>query len=211
MNQAFWTDERIAGSIFVASFLILLLAVIILIASGAGSVFSSVIQDSLDQMAPYAPTFRLLNLLWTVDWIVQLLGFALLTSLLLHTGKGYPAVPAFMAVFVASILGVLHGTFHMSIETWAAEEIARTGMIPEIYEPLETWISDSFRVGYLVHLVGMAGFGWEILRTRLLAPGVGWAVIGWSALWFIGGLAGIGAPGILFIMPIVIGVALLLR
>jgi hypothetical protein len=205
------TPARIAGILLVSSFLILLLALVILITSGALPGFSATLQGSLAKMAPYANTFRSLDLLWTVGWILQLLGFSLLARLLLKAGEEQLGILSFMAIFVAAMLGVLHGTFHMSVETWAAEEAARTGNIPEIYGPLENWIGSSFHIAYFLQLAEVAGFGWGILRARLLAPWVGWAAIGWSVLWLVGGLVGVGAPGILFIMPAVIGAVLLLK
>lgn len=203
------STRRSAGLLLAGSLLILLLAALILVASGAFSAFTNLLQGSLDQMAPYADTFRRLDLLWTVGWIVQLLGFALLALQLVGAGEEQLAVLAFTAVLVSSIQGVLHGTFHMSVEIWAAREAALTGSIPQVYEPLESWISSFFRIGYIVHLLAEAGFGWGILRGRLLAPWAGWAAITWSVLWILGSLVGVGAPGVLFIMPAVIGVALL--
>lgn len=47
MNQTHWTDERMAGSLLVGSLFILLLAAIILIASGAMPGFSAMLQSSL--------------------------------------------------------------------------------------------------------------------------------------------------------------------
>lgn len=208
---SFQTRTRIAGILLVSSFLILLLALIILISSNALPGFSAALQGSLAKMAPYANTFRRLNLLWTLGWILKLVGFSLLARLLLSAGEEQLAILSFMAIFFAAMLGVLHGTFHMSIETWAAEEAARTGSIPEIYEPLELWIGSSFRIAYWLQLAGVAGFGWGILRTGLTPSWVGWAAIGWSILWIVGYLVGVGAPGILFIMPAVIGAVLLLK
>jgi hypothetical protein len=199
----------IAGILLVSSFLILLLALIILIASGAFPAFSAGLQGSLAEKAPYAAIFRLLNLFWTVGWIVQLLGFALLTRLLLRAGDEFLGILVFTAVFIAAILGVLHGTFHMSVETWAAQEAARAGSLPEAYEPLMIWIGSAFRIAYILHLLSTAGFGWSILRVRLLEPWLGWISISWGILWLLSYLVGAGAPGLLFIMPAVIGVTLL--
>lgn len=204
-----WTTERAAGSVLVASLLIGLIALVILIASGTLPAFSASLRGSLAETAPYAATSRRLTLLWTIGWVVQLLGFGLLTHLLLRAGDEYLAIPAFLAILVAAILGVLHGTFHMSVRIWAAQEAARIGSIPEVYEPLRAWVSDSFRVAYIAHLLATAGFGWGILRAGFLAPCVGWTAIGWSILWLAGYPLSIGAPGILLIMPAVIGAALL--
>jgi hypothetical protein len=203
--------NRIAGILLVSSFLILLLALFILITSGAFSAFSAGLQGSLAEKTPYAAIFRRLNLFWTVGWIVQLLGFGLLTRLLLRAGDESRALLAFIAVLVAAIIGVLHGTFHMSVETWAAQEAARAGTAPEVYEPLQIWIGDTFRIAYVLHILGTAGFGWSILRVRLLGPWLGWALIGWGTLWLLGYFVGAGAPGLLFIMPTVIGAALVLE
>jgi hypothetical protein len=210
ITHAVQNPNQIAGILLVSSFFILLLALVILIASGAFSAFSAVLQGSLAEMAPYAATFRLLNLLWTVGWIVQLIGFGLLTRLLLRAGDESLAILAFSAILVAVVLGVLHGTFHMSVETWAAQEAARTGNIPLAYEPLRIWVSAFFRVAYVVHLAATAGFGWSILRTGFLPSWVGQVTIGWSILWLVASLFGAGVPGLLFIMPSVIGVVLLI-
>jgi hypothetical protein len=169
------------------------------------------LQGSLAQAAPYAATFRLLILLFVIGWIVQLLGLGLLTRLLMRVGDEQLAILAFTLVVVATILAILYSTFRMSVELWAAEEAARTGSIPEILEPLKAWTNSFFRVASSVHYLAMTGFGWGILRTGLLTPWVGQAAIGWSVLWLIGGLVGIGAPAIPLIMPPVIGVALLMQ
>jgi hypothetical protein len=95
-------------------------------------------------------------------------------------------VLAFTAVLIATILGLLHATFHMTVATWAAQEAARTGSLPEVYEPLRIWIGGAFRIAYLLHLLAMAGFGWAILRTNLLGSWIGQVIIGWSLLWIVG-------------------------
>jgi len=207
--HAIQNPDRVTGILLVSSFLVPLLALFILFASGASSAFSSTLQGSLAEMAPYAATYRLLDLLWTIGWIIQLMGFGLLTRLLFRAGDESLAIIAFIGILVAAIWGILHGTFHMSVEMWAAEEAARIGNTPEVYEPLAVWIGSAFRVAYVVHLAATAGFGWSILRSRLLPSWVGRVTIGWGVLWLVGYLVGAGLPAILFIMPPVIGGALL--
>jgi hypothetical protein len=205
------SPNRLAGILLVASLLVLILALIIMIVSGATPGFSAMLRGSLAEVVPYVATFRLVSLLFAVAWIVQLLGLGLLTRLLVRAGDEQIAILAFTLILVATILAVVYTTFRMSVELWAGEEAARTGNIPEVFEPLKAWTNDFFRVAYRVHLLAVAGFGWGILRTGLLAPGVGQAAMGWSVLWLIGGLVGVGAPAIPLIMPAVIGVALLMR
>ncbi len=204
-------SNRQAAIVLLFSFLLPLLALVILITSGALAAFSAGLRGSLVEIAPYTDTFRLLNLLWTVGWIVQLLGFGALTRLLIRAGDEQLPILAFIAILIAGILGVLHRTFHMSVETWASEEASRTGYIPEAYEPLQTWIGSAFRIAYILHLLGTSGFGWSLLRTQLLSSWAGRATTGWGLLWLAAYLVGAGLPGILFIPPAVIGVALLRR
>ncbi len=210
-NRLFWTAERTAGGLLLGSLLIGLLAVPIMILSGALPGFSAALQNALADLAPYAATFRLLNLLYTLAWIVQWMGFGLLTHRLARAGAEQPAILALALLFVATITGIAQGTFHLSVQTWAAEAAARTGSAPEGYAALEVWVSSAFRLGYRAHLLAVAGFGWAIVRARLLPPPWGWAAIGVSLLLAVGALAGVGAPGLLFILPAVIGSALLLR
>lgn len=202
---------KIAGLFLLGSLLAGLLALAILIASGSLPAFSASLRGSLAETAPYTGIFRWLLRLWVIGWMLQMLGFGLLARLLVCGGEEQLAILAFLGVLLATLGGVLHGTFHMSVEVWAAQEAARTGSVPEVYEPLRAWASSTFGVGYVVHLLATAGFGWGILRAGLVSPGIGWAAIGWSVLWLVGYAAGAGAPGVLFIMPAVFGGALLLR
>jgi hypothetical protein len=202
---------RLTGILLVVSLLILLLALILMIVSGATPGFSAMLRGSLAEVAPYADTFRLLSLLFAVGWIVQLLGLGLLTRLLVRAGDEQLAILAFILILMATLLAVLYTTFRMSVDLWAAAEAVRTATIPEVFEPLKAWTSDFFSVAYRAHLLAVAGFGWAILRTRLLAPAVGQAAIGWGVLWLVGGLVGVGVPAIPLIMPAVIGIALLMR
>lgn len=209
MNQVFWTEKRVTGSFLVAGLLIGLLAVLIMIASGAAPGFAAV-GGALEAMAPYADTFRMLNGMYAIAWVFLLLGFALLARLLARVGEEQLALMAFTLTLVTGITGVLHGAFHVGLTTWAAEEAARTGSIPEIYHPLRAWADGVFRLGYAGSFVAMILIGWGILRTGLLPHTLGWVAIGWSALWLIAFLlrAG-GAPAVPFLMPAVVGVALL--
>ncbi|HUM67494.1 MAG TPA: hypothetical protein PLK31_01440 [Chloroflexota bacterium] len=208
MNQAFWTEERVTGSLLVSGLLIGLLAAVIMIVNGAASGFAAV-GGALAAMAPYADTFRLLNEIYSVTWIFPLLGFALLARLLARAGEEQQALLAFTLALVTGLTGILHGAFHVGLTTWAAEEAGRTESIPEIYPPLRDATDGAFRLGYAGSFVAMILIGWGILRTGLLPPSLGLAAIGWSTLCFAGWLVGVGAPAIPFIMPAAIGVALL--
>lgn len=162
-------------------------------------------------MAPYTATFRPLSLFFILGWIVHLLGIALFSRLLARAGGEQLAILAFTLIILATTLAILYSAFRMSVELWAAQEAARTGSLPAFYAPLKEWVSNSFRVASRVHFVAVAGVGWGILRTALLAPWMGQVTIGWSLLWLLVGLGGGVPPAMPLLMPAVIGVALLVK
>lgn len=208
MNYAFWSDRRVGGSLLVAGLLIGLLAVAIMILSGAAPGFAAV-GGALELMAPYADAFRLLNGMYTVAWVFLVLGTALLSRLLARAGEEQLALLAFTLFLITGVMGVIHGAFHVGLTTWAAEEAGRTGSIPEIYHPLRAWADGAFRVGYLGSFFATALLGWAIIRAGLLTPALGGIAIAWSALCLAGWLVGVGAPAVPFLMPAVIGATLL--
>jgi hypothetical protein len=211
MHLTIWTERRVAGGALAMSFLVLVFAAIFMLASGAAAGFGPMIRGSLAEAAPYVGTFRVLIFLFIVAWLVHLLGSGLLARLLAVKGEGQLAILAFILILVTTIAAVLNFGFRMTLELWAAREMAEVGTLPPLYAPLRMWTSGVFRLGYVIHFVAMTGIGWGILRSELLRPGLGWVTIGWSLLWFAGSLIGVGAPAIPLIMPAVIGFALLWR
>ena len=168
MNHTFWTDERIAGSLLVGSLIILLLAAIILIASGAIPAFSAMLQGSLAQVVPYAGAFRLLSLFFILGWTVQLLGTSLLARLLVRAGDEQLGILAFTLILAATILVIVDSAFRMNVELWAAQEAAHSSL-PAVYEPLQAWTSSLFGVAERAHFLAVAEIGLGIIRTGLLA------------------------------------------
>jgi hypothetical protein len=209
MSTLLRTEQRAAGGLLLGSLLILVLAAILMVVSGAIAGFRPIIQGSLAAVAPYVATFRLLITLFIIGWIIQLLGLRMFTRLMAKAGEDQLALVAFSLILVAVVLAILYSSFRMSVELWATQQAARVGALPTLYEPLRSWSSDIFRFAYRMHFVAMLMLGWGILRSRLLSPTLGWATIGWSGLCLIGALLGMGVPALPFLMPAAIGVALL--
>lgn len=119
-------------------------------------------------------------------------------------------VMAYVAVLVAAILGILEASFHMSVTTWAAQEEAYTASLPVVYPALHQWVGFMQLIYVNLGLLSLAGYGWALLRTGLLPSWVGLAALVWGVGWLLAFLVmGATIPGVLFIMPAVIGVALL--
>lgn len=200
---------RLAGGLLVLSFLIGLGAAFILFASGAGSAFASGLRGGLAQQAPYAGVFRLTNGLYAVMWIILLAGFSLLAGLLLRAGSDQLPILGLTLLGVAAVLGVLEGTFHMGVTTWAAGETAAAGSTPAIYPVLRGWVSSFKLICEGLAQLSLLIFGLAILRSDLLPAGTGWLAAGWGGFWFLALVVShFGFPALAFIVPPVIGVAL---
>ena len=205
-------SKSATGILLIASFLILVLALIITVAGGALPAFADSLQsvESLEQMAPYAAMHSAVHYLYGAGWIVLLLGYGLLTRLLLRGGGEGLAIVAFIVILVAAVLGVIEASLRGSLTIWAAEEATRTGSIPDFYMALRGWSDWIQRVHMSLAHLSLAGYGWALLRSGLLPPGIGWASIAWGGFWLLAlGVAHVGFPALVFIMPVVIGIALL--
>lgn len=200
---------RIAGILLIGSFLLLLLALFIMIASGALPAFSAGLQGSLEEQAPYSAAFRRTNLLYAAGWVVQLLGFALLTSLLMQAGENHFSIVGLVALSVAAVYGVLEGTFHANVTTWAAQEAAGPAGIPEIYLPLRGWISTGKLLYTALSLFSLICFGWAIMKINLVPAWIGKVAVSWGLVWLLAWIMRSTFPAILFVIPPVIGIALL--
>lgn len=203
---------RTAGIVLLTGFILYLAALMTIIINGVFPAFSAMLQGSLQPLASYTAVFRQVHLFYALGWIVQFLGFGLLTRLLLDAGEDQVVILAFLAMSVATVFGLLEATFHMSVTIWAAQEAARTGTTPAFYPVLQQWIDRMQLIYAILSLFSLAGFGWALLRTNLLPMWVEMASLVWgSGLLLVLLIRGIEIPAEIFIFPPVIGLTLLLN
>jgi hypothetical protein len=189
--------------------MILVLALLIVIVVGALPAFSARLGGELAESAQHATTFRSVNLLYAAGWVLQLLGFVALTVLLVRAGDTAIAPVALAATALAAILGILEATFHAGVTTWAAQEAVSTGAEPAVFIATRRWVSE-FKLAHLaLGLSAQAGFGVALVKTGLVPVWVGKTAVGWGLIWLLLLVVGVGAPAVVFIVPPIIGVALL--
>jgi hypothetical protein len=140
--------------------------------------------------------------------LAQIVGFGILAARLRGAGADAVATVSFGLVVFALAVSVLEGSFQGSVTAWAGQLWSATGSVPELYEALRVWVQSAQPVYVMASLVAMAGFGWAVLQTGLLAPWVGWVSVGWSLLWIVG-YPSVGIPGIIVVYPIIYGIGLL--
>jgi hypothetical protein len=102
--------------------------------------------------------------------LVTLLGFAQLTMLLRGAGDRAFASLGLIALVVGGVLWTIQLAFRLSIDPWAAQETASTGVMPAFYVPLREWTDVLFVVYTILTFLAEIAFGGALVFTRLLPP-----------------------------------------
>jgi len=100
----------------------------------------------------------------------------------------------------------------LSIDPWAAQQMARTGVMPDYYVPLTLWTQALFVIYTLLAFSALTAYGGAMLSTRVLPKFMGWLAIvyglaGLGLMWFTGDVP----PFLYYLLPMVIGILLLRR
>ncbi len=158
--------------------------------------------DILRKSLPLAP----------LTLVLTLAGFGLLTLVLRGANDNGIAILAFILILISHVFIMFQGTFHGSVTAWAAKELADTGSVPALFEPLWRWMYSPVQQVYVyTALLSTAGFGWAIIQTKVLPAWLGWGSIGWGGVWLILFMVvGDNLPLVLIVPPLVIGIVALL-
>jgi hypothetical protein len=143
---------------------------------------------------------------------VTALGFALLTRLLWDSRERTFSYLALIASLLGVALVVIVLALWLGVDPFAAQETARTGVVPAYFEPLTLWGTALFRIYTVLAFLALALYGGALLVSRLLPRWLGWAAMMYA-------VAGLGVlayahdflPFGHYLALTVIGVALLLR
>lgn len=210
MNTGFFTTARVAGLLMLLSIVIILGAVGLIAMQGRlggmAAAFRGVGPDSGD-VSGLRTIAR-----FAVPYTMALLAGFTLFTLQLQAGDRRPAVVALVLLVIWSVLAAVEGSFHASVTTWAAEEAARTGATPPFFEPLRHWLNSELQlVNMSFALTAMLLFSWSALRTVLLPAWLGWIALAWSLVSFPLYYLVLGAPLIVIVTPLILGLGLLVR
>ncbi len=140
MTKSFWNTQRKAGALMVLGMLI----------TGAGFIAVTIqgnIQGleaafkGVEGIGEAASAFRSLEPFTRPGYVLLLLGFGVFTVRLGEEGDRIISVLALNLFVVFLVVSVLEGTFHSEVTAWAGREWARTGTVPEFFEPLRQWVN----------------------------------------------------------------------
>jgi hypothetical protein len=156
--------------------------------------------------------WRWATILFIIGVVVTVFGLAMLTSLLQDAGDSAFSLLSLVAFAFGAVLWVICLAFRLSIDPWAAQETAKTDVLPEFYVPLTRWTGVLFVLYTVLAFSGLAAYGGAVLTTPVLPHWVGWTAI----VYALAGLALLGvtkdAPPLLHhVLPLVMGVLLLVQ
>jgi hypothetical protein len=175
-SQEFLLSRRVIGGLIVLGVILPIVEVIVVAVRGDLRGLTAAFRG-VGGVGESASALGTVTLFAIPGLILLLVGFSLFTLLLWDAGDRGISVVAFTLWFAALILAIIEGTFQASVTVWAGK-IARTGAVPELFEPLRLWMNMWVQRFYVpMGLVAAAAYGWATLDTRLLPRWVGWGAI----------------------------------
>lgn len=158
--------------------------------------------------------WQAVNLTFSSGIIVTAMGLALLGALLRDAGDAIFAELGMVAFLIAATVWVVQMVSNLSLATWAADEVARTGAVPPTAEAWPQAFERLVHTYMVLAYVATALFGAGILASDLLDPWVGWLAV-------IVGIAGaasviltgprLAIPLLIHVVPAVLGVLLVVQ
>lgn len=111
---------------------------------------------------------------------------------------------------IATVLWLVQIGFRVSVEPWAAGELARDGRVPAIFPALQRWMGVLFAVFMIAGYLALAGYGAAILGGPFRPRWAGWVALVFG-LVAVPGFATVvfQPPLMLFVVPFVLGIAVL--
>ena len=212
MSGRIWTPGRISGTLLVLSTLLIVAEFMVVLTQGKfGGVEAA--WEGVEGIGEAASVFRDIEALRSPQVILLFLGFGLLTVHLSEAGDRALSFLAFNLFTVFFILAAIEATFHSEVTAWAGEEWARTGTVPEFFDPLREWVNGPVQLQYVTFVnASMAFYGWASLRTRVLPQWIGWSTLIWSMGWLILALViQLTLPATYILLPLLLGVALIVH
>lgn len=158
--------------------------------------------------------WQAVNLTFSIGIIVTAMGLALLQTRLREAGDAVFSELGLVAFLLATSLWLIQTVFNLSMATWAADEIRRTGVVPPTAEAWPLGTERLIHTYMVLAYAATALFGAGILASGLLDAWAGWLAVAVG----IAGAASViltgprlAIPLLIHLVPAVLGVLLVVR
>jgi hypothetical protein len=213
-KSTFWTERRFTGLILIMGCLLYIAAVGFMPRDAQGKLLVLLPDRASLLLVAAQPSLTELSFsLFIGGSIVTPLGFALLTRLLSDAGDRAFSQLALIAALFGAVLWVTYLALSLGISLFAAQETARTGVVPGYYELFGATTQPLFVIYTLLTFAAVLAYGGAVLNTRVLPHWVGSVTIVYTLLNLVaaGFAGGNAAPIVHYLMPMVMGVLLILQ
>lgn len=212
-KRTFWTQRRCTGLTLMLGCVLFLAGSSMPVTDAQGTfIYALPPRGWLQVVFTHPALWQWTNVLFFSGTVVTLLGLALLTTQFRAAGDRSWSQLALLAFLLGSVFWVINLAFRLGVDPLAAQELAKTGMVPTYYLPLLLWTRVLFVIYTVLAFSALAAFGGAVLTTHVLPSWVGWTAIlyGLAGLGVLG-FTGDAPPFLHHLLLIVIGILLLLR
>lgn len=116
-------------------------------------------QAALDVVLHHQALWWWTNAFFMGSTLVTLLGLALLTTLLREAGDRNFSPLGLILFVLAATLWLIQRAVPLSIDPWAAQELTRTGVMPDYYVPLTLWTQALFVIYTILAYSALVAYG----------------------------------------------------
>lgn len=214
IKGAFWTERRFTGLILILGCLLYIAAVGFMPRDAQGNLLVLLPDRAALLLIAAQPSLTQWSFSSFIGGsIVTPLGLAMLTRLLRDAGDRTCSQLALIAALFGAVLWVTDLALSLGISLLAAQETARTGVVPGYYAPFQATTQPLFVIYTMLTFAAVLAYGGAVLNTRVLPRWVGWVTIVYTLLNLVaaGFAGGNAAPAVHYLMPMVMGILLLLQ
>ncbi len=214
VRNTFWTQRRLTGITLIVGCLLFLAGAFMPLFDKKGNIIYYLsLREQLLVIFAHPQLWQWSFSLFIGGSIVTPLGLAMLTRLLSDAGDRTFSQLALIAALFGAVLWVTDLALSLGISLLAAQETARTGVVPGYYAPFQATTQPLFVIYTMLTFAAVLAYGGAVLNTRVLPRWVGWVTIVYTLLNLVaaGFAGGNAAPFVHYLMPMVMGILLLLR
>ncbi len=205
---------RWAGIFLIAGFLIFFVA-----AFSSGPIHWRLgAVEYLESVDSHRTVWYWVNGSFLVSVMLTVVGFAAFTSVLRDAGDRLFSELGMVAYLFGAVFWIISLVFRVTLEVWAAREMAQSGVLPIGFEAWQQWASMLFAIYMVIGYLSVAAYGGALLGTGLLARWLGWTAVIFGLAGALGYTLGFVVQFRLFhpplnihLVPGLIGIFLLLR
>lgn len=212
LRSTFWTHRRLIGTGMILGSLLFLIGAFMPVTDSNGALIYGLPPEGwLRVVYDHPILWTWTNVLFISGILLTVLALGWLTTLLRDLGNRMISQSALLLTFAGALLLVIHMAFRMGANFPVAQEMVKTGHLPNYYLPILHWVDMFFLLYSVLMICGMIAYGAALLLTRLLPRWLGWIIIVYNlSVLILLGITGDMPPLVHYLLPIVAGVLLLL-